>query len=177
MHKDKNEARIKLQGFEILDMMAFRAFMQRLMPKSGIVRQKEDDTSITATLDKDESGHNLSMAIDLNDISSVSITNVNCQLNDQKVTLRFDVVSWNPVELAFGYCEFSLEKDGMLLASLEGHFDILPDNCNITLTGDCDATSVNLFGNATLKGVQAFDHPDNWIARAIQLFEVEVNLD
>ncbi|PNP50845.1 hypothetical protein THARTR1_08466 [Trichoderma harzianum] len=172
-----NEACISLQGVKIRDMIGFKAFMQRLMPKSEIIRQKEGQTFITAAVDKDDNGHNLSVAIDLNDISSVSISNVDCQATDEEVELTFKVLSLNPVDLPFGYCKFSLTKDETLLASLKGHFDIFPDYCDIDLTGTCEATDVKFAGSAILKGVQAFDHAGSWIDRAIQLFEVEIKLD
>ncbi|KAL7963588.1 hypothetical protein V8C34DRAFT_319319 [Trichoderma compactum] len=174
---EDNQTSISLQGLKIRDMIGFKAFIQRLMPKSGIIRQREGQNSITATVDKDENGHNLSVAIDLNDISSVSITNIDCQVTDEKVELTFRVLSLNPVDLPFGYCKFSLKKDETLLASLEGHFDILPNSCDITLTGNYEAATVELAGTAILKGVLAFDHAGSWIDRALQLFEVEVKLD
>ncbi|KAL6698918.1 hypothetical protein J3F84DRAFT_405855 [Trichoderma pleuroticola] len=126
---------------------------------------------------KDDNGHNLSVAIDLNDISSVSVSNVDCQATDEEVELTFKVLSLNPVDLPFGYCKFSLTKDETLLASLKGHFDIFPDYCDIALAGTCEATDVNFAGTAILKGVQASDHAGSWIDRAIQLFEVEIKLD
>ncbi|KAL6832446.1 hypothetical protein V8C40DRAFT_284287 [Trichoderma camerunense] len=174
---EENQTCISLQGLKIRDMIGFKAFMQRLMPKSGIIRQKEGETSITAAVDRDENGHNISVAIDLNDVSSVSVSNVNCQLVDQEITLTFSVSNWNPVDLPFGYCRFSLTKDKTLLASLQGHLDILPNSSRITLTGHYEATTVKLAGTAILKGVLAFDHAGTWIERALQLFEIEVKLD
>lgn len=174
---EDNKEYIRFQGVKIRDMIGFKAFMERLMPKSEIIRQGEGQTLITAAVDKDENGHNLSVAIDPNDISSVTISKVDCQVADQALTLTFRVSSSNPVDLPFGYCKFSLKKDETLLASLEGHFDILPDYCDITLTGDCEATTVKLAGTAILKGALAFDHAGSWIDRALQLFEVEVDLD
>lgn len=174
---EDNKEYIYFEGVKIRDMIAFKAFMERLMPKSEIIRQGEGQTLITAAVDKDENGHNLSVVIDLNDISSVTISKVDCQVADQTLTLTFRVLSSNPVDLPFGYCKFSLKKDGTLLASMEGHFDILPGSCDITLKGDCEATTVKLAGTAILKGVLAFDHAGSWIDRALQLFEVEIDLD
>ncbi|KAL6826900.1 hypothetical protein J3E69DRAFT_380231 [Trichoderma sp. SZMC 28015] len=168
---------INLQGLKIRDMIGFKAFMQRLMPKSGIIRQKKGDASITAAVDKDENGHNLSVAIDLNDISSVSVSDLSCQLVDQKIMLSFTVLCANPVNLPFGHCKFSLKKDEVLLASLEGNFEFAADSCYIYLEGSCEATTVKLKGTAVLKGVQAVDYYGTWIDRAIQLFELDVKLD
>ncbi|KAL7781990.1 hypothetical protein V8C43DRAFT_327536 [Trichoderma afarasin] len=174
---ENNKEYIHFQGVKIRNVIGLKAFVQHLMPKSGIIRQREGQKFITAVVDKDENGHNLSVAIDLNDISSVTISKVDCQVADQAVTLTFRVSSSSPVDLPFGYCEFSLKKDETLLASLEGQFDISPQYRDITLKGKCEATTVKLAGTAVLKGVLAFDHVGSWIDRALQLFEVEVDLD
>ncbi|UKZ80532.1 hypothetical protein TrVFT333_008293 [Trichoderma virens FT-333] len=173
---EEGNVEIHLENLKILNMLGFKAFIQRLMPKTGVIPQNKDQTSITATLDHDESGHKLSVAIDLNDTSSVSISDVDLQRVDRTVTLKFRASSPNPVDLPFGYCRFSLKKDGAHLVSLEGYFDILPGNSDVTLEGDTETDNLELSGTAILKGVCALDNEHNWLAHAIRLFEMEVKL-
>ncbi|KKP07413.1 hypothetical protein THAR02_00475 [Trichoderma harzianum] len=173
---ENNEVEIKLDGLNIQNMIGFKTFIQRVMPETKATRQKEGKPSITAALDNDENGHELSIAIDLSTMSSGSILRPVIKLVDGKVQISFTTSSSNPVDMPFGWCQFILKKGKKILAFMDGHFDIQPDTCDIIMEGDAIATKAEFSGMGVLKGFKTYDS-NSWLAHAIRLFEIDVNLD
>ncbi|KAL7912797.1 hypothetical protein GGI35DRAFT_491228 [Trichoderma velutinum] len=174
---EDNEAKIMLEGFEIRNMIGFRAFIQRLMPETKINRQGKGQSLITAELENDENGHELSIAIDMSTMLNDSILRPTIKLVDGRVKVSFTTSSSNPVDMPFGWCQFILKKGKTILAFLNGHFDIQPDTCDIIMEGDSMATKAAFSGMGILKGFKTYDNNNTWLAHAIRLFEIDVNLD
>ncbi|KAK4070098.1 uncharacterized protein Triagg1_6519 [Trichoderma aggressivum f. europaeum] len=174
---EKNEVTIKLEGFQIQSMVRFRDFALKMMPKLKANRQKSKQAPVMAALDTDDNGHELFISIDLGHMLETSILDLTVQFVNKRIRIVFKISSGNPVDLAFGWCQFQLKKDKTSLAFLDGHFDIQPDKCEIVMEGEPEIADPVFSGKAVLKGVKTYDNSKSWLALAIQAFEMEVNLD
>ncbi|KAL6801877.1 hypothetical protein J3E68DRAFT_447783 [Trichoderma sp. SZMC 28012] len=174
---EKNEATIKLEGFYIQSMVRFKAFALKLIPQLKANPQKKKQAPTMAALDTDDDGHELFISIELSHMLEATILNPTVQLIGKRVRIGFRLSSCNPVDLAFGWCRFQLKKDKTILAFLDGHFDIVPNKCEIVMEGNLEIPDTVLSGKAVLKAVKTHDNNKSWLSLAFQAFEIEVNLD
>ncbi|KAL6871160.1 hypothetical protein J3F83DRAFT_772875 [Trichoderma novae-zelandiae] len=175
---EKNEAKIRLESLKISNLIALKAFFQNLMPKNGISQEESAGLCVTAALDHDENGHELSISIDLDYMSMLSVHCLDFKRCDESVRLSFNMSSPSPVDMDFGYCQFILKKDKEVLAFLDGHFTIQRGDCAVVMEGDVDlSVDYKLFeGTGTLTGFKTYAHNNTFLAHAIRLFKMQVKL-
>ncbi|KAL7937489.1 hypothetical protein V8C35DRAFT_331234 [Trichoderma chlorosporum] len=174
---EENEAKIKLEGFQIQNMNKFKAFTESVMPAIKIKRQKRGQSPTMAILETSNYGHDLYITIDMSDMPRASILKPTITLSNRVVRIDFMTSSSNPVDLSFGSCRFVLKKDKTVLAFLDGYFEIQPDKSEFVIEGDSMAPSTEFSGTATLKGIATDENNSSWLAHAIRLFKMEVDLD
>ncbi|KAL7944421.1 hypothetical protein V8C42DRAFT_358536 [Trichoderma barbatum] len=174
---ETNKVELMLEGFEIRNMIRFKTFIENAMPETKVTTQKNRRSSIMATLETDDNGHELSIIMDMASMSKTTILHPKIHIVDGKVRISFTTSSSNPVDLPFGWCQFLLKKDKKILAFLDGHFDIQPDKCEILMEGDAMVPNADFSGTGILKGFKTYDNSTSWLAHAIRSFEIEVNLD
>lgn len=170
------KASIKLERFDIRNMVGFKNFMQHLLPNEVDI-EIETANGLTVTGRSVDEAHELSLNIELSGISKASVKDFYFRLVERTVIIEFNFSSPSPVVLDFGDCEFSLERGGEVLARLDGYFRIGLEDPEVLLQGDAIAADTRFSGFGTLRGVKALEESNTWVAHAIRSFEMSVDLD
>ncbi|PTB67520.1 hypothetical protein BBK36DRAFT_1167916 [Trichoderma citrinoviride] len=175
---EENGVNIRLESFEIRNMTAFKRFFQKLMPEKNHAEKKAATKAVIATLENDENGHELSIGIDLNDVSKISIEGLAFNRSNDKIRLAFIAFRSGTVDIDFGCCQFILKKDKQVLAYLDGRFALKPDGYSVVMEGivASDVDKALFGGMGTLTGFLTYDHNNTFLAHAIRLFEIQVKL-
>ncbi|KAL6910374.1 hypothetical protein GGI43DRAFT_427041 [Trichoderma evansii] len=172
-----NMIKLELDDIEIRNMIGFKAFIRRVIPHPRDGSQLEGKTPV-ALLKTVENGHTLAMVINLDRMGVAEALHPPVRRNHDKIQITFFVRNPTNVFIYFEETRFNLQKDGRILATLEGEFFIR--NCGeddeYVLTGDIDP-NIELFGTAVLKGVGLDVKANTWCIHAIREFELEIDLD
>lgn len=173
-----DRATIRLESFEIKNMTAFKGFFEKLMPKNDIIQEYRAEVALKAALDDEENGHELSIAIDLSDVSKISVSRLEYNRCDDRIRLSFSTWSWTPFDIDFGCCQFVLEADDGILAFLDGRFGMGRELYKVALEGIVDPAidEASFDGVGTLTGFKTYEHNNSFLAHAIRLFRIEVDL-
>ncbi|PNP37216.1 hypothetical protein TGAMA5MH_10886 [Trichoderma gamsii] len=175
---ESNETTLTLKDFEIWNMHGFKAFIQRVVPRSrGNYQQRNGGPAVS--LEMDERGHQLSMSIDLDAMGFAKALEPRVRRNDDKLAIDFFIENTTKVELLFSQAYFILEQNGCTLAKLEGVLNITSweERKEVGVEGSIPSDTT-LYGKAILKGVGVEDEDrHSWYIHAIRLFEMEVDLD
>ncbi|KAL7821423.1 hypothetical protein V8C44DRAFT_362913 [Trichoderma aethiopicum] len=175
---EKDRAEITIESFKIRNMIPFKTFFQNLMPRSDLIQETAADVAVTAALDHHENGHELSIAIDLSDMSRISIGCLELDRGVDRIRLSFFLASSSPIDIDFGSCQFMLKKGKEILAFLDGRFAIRPGGLPIFMEGivDGDVDGAWFDGMGSLTGFKTHEHNNSFLAHAIRLFEIQVKL-
>ncbi|KAH0525320.1 hypothetical protein TsFJ059_007705 [Trichoderma semiorbis] len=175
---------LQMEEFEIQDMTAFKSFVRNIMPKpwNGC---RLDKAALTGKLGVVDKGHSLAIAIDLCGIGGLETTELNVTLSSDILKITFSMTNATTVEIYFDEAEFQLEKNGVVLATLAGDFNIETGNIETgettyELKGEIYSFArEDLFGNATLVGYHPKDNDlkKTWLIHALREFKIDVNLD
>ncbi|PNP50846.1 hypothetical protein THARTR1_08467 [Trichoderma harzianum] len=175
---------LEMEEFEIQDMIAFKSFVRDITPKPRNGCQT-DKPSLTGKLEVVDKGHSLTITIDLCGIGGLETTELMVTLSDDVIKITFSLTNAASVEIYFEEAEFQLQKDGHVLATLSGDFNIETGKTPYELKGKIDSYwREGIFGNAILTGYQLkADNPDTygpektWLIHALREFTIDVNLD
>lgn len=162
----------------IKNMMAFKHFFQGFMPKVGVSHEPDRERLPTAALGVSASGHQLIMSIDLGRGSRLKPVIKSLTLSGSVFKIVMSIENHCPITLTVdGDCRFVLEKDKKQIGYLEGKLTIAIDEAKQVFRGRLDDDKAS--GMAILKGDKflSSDKVDSWLEYAINLFEVEINLD
>ncbi|KAK1245292.1 hypothetical protein MKX08_004921 [Trichoderma sp. CBMAI-0020] len=173
-----NVAMVTLGNVEICNMHGFRSFIGRVIPRSrGKYQQQNGGPAVT--LEMDERGHQLSMSIQLCAMGFAKAIEPRVRRIDDNIEINFFIENTTKVGLLFGEAHFILEQDSYTLAKLESAFNIswLEERKEVDVIGST-SSDTTLRGKAVLKGVDVDNEVrDSWYIHAIQLFEMDVDLD
>ncbi|KAH0494345.1 hypothetical protein TgHK011_000967 [Trichoderma gracile] len=119
---ENNEASIKFEGFNIQNMVGFKAFIQHLLPNDmdlelGIIN------GLTIAGRSVDEAHELSLNIELSGISKTSVDDFYIRVVEETVIVDFNLSNVNPVEIAFGFCDASVEES-IVGCEPQGELDI-----------------------------------------------------
>lgn len=160
---------------EIQNMVGFRSFFDDLMPKKGADLGLDDKKTITAALSVTPTGHQLTMSIDLANVSKIKCSLKGLNISGNEIAIILQLTNTSPFQLSFGRtCDFVLRKDQETVGNLSGDFQIDSGEYICTLNGTIEN---GVSGMVTLRGSKFNDYDDSWQQYVIRLFETEINVD
>lgn len=159
---------------KIMNMGAFKSFLEGVMPKKDTSDWLENEECTTAALSTSSDGHILRMSVDLSHMARMKTTIKSITRSENWISITISITNLSPLQLHFpGESGFVIKQRGQEIGNLWGAFYIELGEHNIELRGLIDD---DVPGMAVLKGDSNQDS-DSWQQYAIRLFEVEVNLD
>lgn len=178
MPNKSNKAILSLGNVEIWDMHGFKSFIERVVPRSRD-KYHQSNGGPAVALNMDKRGHQLSMSIKLDAMGFAKAFELRVHRIADKIVIDFFIENTTKVELSFSRAHFILEQEGCTLAKLEGVFNITSweERKEVDVEGSI-SSDTTLRGKAVLKGSGVEDEDrHSWYIHAIQLFEMEVDLD
>lgn len=178
MPNKSDGATLTLKDVEIWNMHGFKCFIQHVVPQSrGGYQQRDGGPAVS--LEMDERGHQLSLSVRLEQMGFAKALEPRVRRIDDRIAIDFFIENTTKVELLFGQAYFILEQNDRTLANLKGIFNITrwEKRREVSMEG-LISSNTTLRGKAVLKGVDVEDEDrGSWYIHAIQLFEMEVDLD
>lgn len=178
MPNKSHGATLTLKDVEIWNMHGFKCFIQHVVPRSrGEYQQRDGGPAVS--LERDERGHQLSLSVGLEQMGFAKALEPRVRRIDDRIEIDFFIENTTTVELLFGQAYFILEQNGHTLANLKSVLNITSyeERKEVSVEGSI-SSNTTLCGRAVLKGVDVEDEDrDSWYIHAIQLFEMEVDLD